>query len=196
MGRRLKQTNFTGRRMLRFSPALALCAVLASRSLGAQATEYVPSHQLPQGRELVAIYIGATDCGPCQSPEVKKAVVTMKALAAAQAKQRGMVFSAIGVATDWDLNSGTAFLAPLGYFDQLVIGANWTNLAVERFVLSDSLAEMAMPQILLIERTVNVGKRITVSEPRLVRQVTGGEAIPAWVAAGAPIDSVDDKKAR
>jgi hypothetical protein len=180
--------------MRRLSPALALCVLLASRAVGAQTAEYVPAHQLPQGRELVAIYVGATDCRPCHSPEVKKAVIAMKALVAAQAKQRGMAFSAIGVATDWDLNSGVAFLAPLGYFDQLVIGANWTNLAIERFVLSDSVAEMSMPQILLVERTVKVGKRITVSEPRFIRQVSGSEAIPAWVAAGAPIDVVDDKK--
>jgi len=52
--------------MRRISPVLALCVLLASRPVGAQATEYVPSQRLQEGRELVAIYLGSTYCGPCQ----------------------------------------------------------------------------------------------------------------------------------
>ncbi len=44
-----------------------------------------------------------------------------------------------------------------------------------------------MPQILVIERTVTPGSRITFSEPRILRRVVGGDSIPAWVATGAPI---------
>lgn len=182
--------------MRRLTPVLSLCVLLVSHPLGAQATDYVPSHELRDGRELVAIYIGSTDCGPCQLPEVKTAIRAMKPLLAAQAQQRGSVFKAIGSAQDWDLRRGAAFLEPLGAFDQVVIGDNWTNLAVEQFILRDSLAEMAMPQVVLIERTVQVGKRITVSEPRVLRRIIGGGEIPAWVAAGARIAEREDEKPR
>ena len=173
--------------------SLATCAVLAQSAAG-QTVDYVPSHRLPEGRELVAVYIGSTDCAPCQWPQVKHAVRAMKPLLAAQARQRGMAFTVIGSTQDWDLRQGAAFFDSLGGFDQLVIGGNWTNLAVEQFVLRDSLALLAMPQVVVMERTVHVGKRITVSEPVLRRRISGGTDIPAWVAAGAPISPGDDGK--
>ena len=170
---------------------LALSSVAFARSAGAQAAEYVPSQRLAAGRELVAVYIGSTDCAPCLLPQVKSAVRAMKPLLAAQAKQRRMAFTAIGAADDWDLKRGATFLEPLGAFDQVVIGGNWTNLAIEQFVLRDSLAEMVIPQVVLMERMVQLGTRITVSQPRVLRRITGGADIPAWVAAGAPIDVVE-----
>jgi hypothetical protein len=111
----------------------------------------------------------------------------MKTLLAAQAKQRGAAFSVVGVSTDWGVKEGAAFLEPNGPFDQIVVGGNWTNLGVERYVWSDSTRRPAMPQVLVFERTVKPGGRITFSEARLLRQVVDGKEIPAWVAAGAPI---------
>ena len=177
-------------RVLLFVVAAACLAQTAS----AQTSDYVPSHRLPEGRELVAVYIGSTDCGPCQWPQVKQAVRAMKPLLAAQAKQRGMAFSVIGSTQDWDLKQGAAFFDSLGAFDQLVIGGNWTNLAVEQFVLRDSLALLAMPQVVVIERTVGLGERITVSAPVLLKRISGGAEIPAWVTAGAPIAPDDERK--
>ena len=182
--------------MRRISHALALCALLLARPVGAQAGDYVPSWRLREGPELVAIYVGATSCGPCLLPEVKRAVRAMKPLLAAQAKQRGAALSVIGAAQDWDVKQGATFLEPLGAFDQVVIGGNWTNIAVEQFILRDSLAEMVMPQVVLIERTVRLGKRVTVSEPRVLRRILGSADIPAWVAAGAPIAVVEGRKPR
>ena len=181
--------------MRRFSLLLVSFLVLVSRSVDAQ-TEYSPSYRLVAGRELAVIYFGSTDCGPCQLPQVKSAIRAMKPLLAAQAKQRRESFTAIGSAQDWDLKQGAAFLEPLGAFDQVVIGGNWTNLAVEQFVLRDSLTEMVIPQVLVLERTVNLGKRVTVSEPRVLRRITGGVDIPAWVAAGASIALPEDEKPR
>jgi hypothetical protein len=182
--------------MGRSSLLLALFVVLASQRADAQGPDYAPSQRLAEGRELVAVYIGSTDCGPCQWPQVKNAVRAMKSLLAAQAAKRGVALTVIGAAQDWDVKRGAAFLEPLGAFDQVAIGGNWTNLAVEQFVLRDSLAEMAMPQVVLMERTVRVGERVTVSEPRLLRRISGGADIPAWVAAGAPIAVAEDKKPR
>jgi hypothetical protein len=183
-------------KMRRFMLALPLFGLCVPGLVGAQAEDYVPSQRLPEGREVVAIYIGSTDCGPCQWPQVKSAVRAMKPLLVTQARQRGVALTVIGAAQDWDVKRGAAFLEPLGAFDQVVIGGNWTNLAVEQFVLRDSLAEMAMPQVVLMERTVGVGKRVTVSQPRVLRRITGGAEIPAWVAAGAPMTAPEDKKQR
>ena len=180
--------------MRRFRFAIALWALIASRTAAAQATDYVPSNRLPEGRELVAVYIGSSDCGPCQFPQVKSAIRAMKPLLAAQARERGVALSVVGVSQDWDLKRGARFLEPLGAFDQVVIGGNWTNIAVEQFILRDSLAEMSMPQVVVVERTVQLSKRVVVSEPRVLRRIIGGEDIPAWVAAGAPLAVREQKR--
>lgn len=182
--------------MRRISLVLALAALCVGKPVRAQAKEYVPSHELPEGPELIAIYVGATDCAPCRFPAVKQAVREMKPLLAAQAKKRGMAFTVIGAAQDWDIKQGAAFLDTLGAFDQVVIGGNWTNLGTEQAILRDSLAEMAMPQIVILERTVRLGQRVAVSPPRVVRRIVGGAEIPAWVAAGAPIVIPEEKKER
>ena len=170
------------RSLLRTLPTILLAGPLVAQS------SYVPATELPQGREIVAVYIGATTCAPCMSPEVKSAVQRMKGLMAAQAKQTGAAFSIIGASTDWSVTAGAAFLEPNGPFDQIVVGGNWTNLAVERFIWQDSTSRSGMPQVVVYERTVVPGARgIKFSEPRLLRRIVGGDSIPAWVAAGAPI---------
>jgi hypothetical protein len=182
--------------MRRFSLVISLLAVSMTRPVGAQGADYVPAQRLRPGRELVAVYIGSTDCFPCQLPEVKAAVRGMKSLLAAQAKQRRMAFAVIGATQDWDLTQGAAFFDSLGVFDQIVIGGNWTNLAVEQFMLRDSLAELVIPQIVLVERTVELDKRVRLSEPRVLRRINGGKDIAAWFAAGARIAESDDGKPR
>jgi len=112
----------------------------------------------------------------------------MKGLLAAQAKANGAAFAAIGVANDWSIAEATAFIGSVGPFDQLVLGGNWTNLAIERFVWRDSAGTPAMPQVLVFERTVTPGADgIVFSNMRLVHRSLGHDSIPAWVRNGAPI---------
>jgi hypothetical protein len=165
-----------------------------SGALPAQQPTYVPSTQLPNGKEIVAIYLGAQSCGPCHFQPVKDGVVRMKELVAAQAKKSGAAFSVIGVANDWDHALAASFLASVGPFDQVVLGGNWTNLAIESFVWRDPQGSPAMPQIIIIERTVATAGRITISEPRVLRRVLGAEEIPAWIAKGAPISREEPAK--
>jgi hypothetical protein len=76
----------------------SIAALAVTSALGAQRSAYTPSTELPHGREIVALYIGAHSCGPCHAPEVKDAVRKMKLLAAEQAKKSGAAFSVMGVA--------------------------------------------------------------------------------------------------
>jgi len=165
----------------------AVVMTVGVASLDAQQAAYVPSNKLPNGKEIVAIYFGAQSCGPCHAPAVKEAVRQMKNLVAAQARKANAAFSVVGVANDWDQAVATNFLADVGPFDQLAIGGDWTNLAIERFVWGDSTGNPAMPQILVIERTVTAGTRAIISEPRVLRRLVGSGEIPEWVGKGAPI---------
>jgi thiol-disulfide isomerase/thioredoxin len=163
---------------------LALSLALGVTSLRAQTAD----RDLPNGKELVAVYIGASTCGPCMTADVKAAVAKANVLLSAWAKAHGYAFSAMGVSTDWSTADGLEFLKGNGPFDQLVVGGNWANLGAERFIWSDAGAQPAMPQIVLVERTVTLGDRISISAPRVVKRVFGSAEIPAWVASGAPVE--------
>ena len=168
-----------------------MALMITNRPVLSQERDYVPKYVMPKGREIVAIYIGSTTCGPCMFPEVKAAVRKMKILVADQAKQQGAAFAAVVAANDWEVAKATAFVEPLGEFDQVVLGGNWTNLAIERYVWLDPEGVPAMPQILILERTITTGTRMSFSEPKVLRRITGGTEIPAWVERGAPISAPD-----
>lgn len=166
----------------------AIAVTILASTAQAQAAGYVPSTVLPNGRQIVAVYIGAQSCSACHFAPVKEAIESMKTLVAAQARQSGASFAAIGVANDWDVKEAADFIATNGQFDQLVLGGNFTNLAIEQFVWRDPNGIATMPQILIIERTVKTGaQKIEISELKILRRLNGSEEIPAWVKLGAPI---------
>ena len=173
--------------MRRFASTLLVMSAVAA-PLGAQDSIYKPSMKSPDGKQILAVYLGAQTCGPCLLPEVKAAVKRFKGLVAEQAKKSGATFSVIGASSDWDQTVAANFLADVGPFDQVSLGSQWTNLAFEQFVWRLPGGETAMPQILILERTVRTEERgITFSEPKVLRRVSGSKDIPAWVAQGAPI---------
>lgn len=160
---------------------LALC--LIATPTRAQA----PARDLPNGKELVVVYVGAKTCAPCLLPATKAAVAQVKQTLAATAKRHGYAFSSVGVSLDWSTDDGLEFLRGNGPFDQLVVGGNWTNLAAEHFIWRDAATEPAIPQIIVLERTVTQQARLTFSSPRVLHRVMGGDEIPTWARAGAPV---------
>jgi hypothetical protein len=163
---------------------LLIALTAAALPLSAQTAD----RDLPKGKELVVVYVGAKSCGPCLLPATKAAVVEVKRLLAATATTRGSAFSAMGVSTDWSTAEGIAFLADNGPFDQLVIGGNWANLAAEHFIWRQPGAVPAMPQVIVMERTVMAGESgVTFTTPRMLHRVFGWDEIQKWAEAGAPL---------
>ncbi len=153
-----------------------------------QDTSYVPNKGFPNGRQVMVIYFGARWCEPCDTPEMKAAIRQMKPLLAAQAKDSGATFSAMVAAFDRDLDSGLAFVRPLGAFDEYSFGGEITSLVAERFLWGDSLAMKGVPSLIVFERTVTRAphKPIIFSPPHVLKRAAG-DSIVAWVGAGAPI---------
>lgn len=172
---------------------VASCLLAAAR-LRAQApiqpsdTAYAPATELPNGRQVLAVYLGAKWCTPCNRPEVKAAVARMKPLVASQAKQSGATFTAVVVAMDRNLDAALAFIRPLGAFDEYAVGGDFVSTAAQRFVWRNSAPEPSVPQVLVLERTLRAvpGQPITLGRDRVLRRVLG-DSIPLWVRAGAPI---------
>ncbi|MFK7972025.1 MAG: TlpA family protein disulfide reductase [Bacteroidia bacterium] len=166
---------------------LFLLINLAQISL-AQEPSYRPNSDLTEGKEIIAIYFGATSCGPCHDPELKKDIQRLKTLLNQHAKSAGYAFSVTGVALDWKVEEGIEFLKEVGPFDEIVVGKNWDNLAAVEYIWADPSSMPAMPQIIVIERDGRMQQdRRTYSENKVIAHHVSPSAISAWVDAGAPL---------
>lgn len=176
--------------MTRFIAASVLLLV-SFRALAGQDTTYLATTEYPNGRQVVAIYLGANWCKPCGDPALKSAIRHMKPLMAAHAKDSNAVLNAIIVAFDRSLADALIFIEANGTFDEYVIGNDITSLAAERFLWGDSLAEKGVPQVIVFERLVLMergarGIDFIFGEPRILQRKLGDEIVP-WVRGGAAI---------
>lgn len=183
---------FMGRSWLVATSAVVLLAGAAApaRAQATADTAYVPAEAFPNGREIVAVYFGASWCGPCRKPEMKAAVRRMKVLISNKARQSGESFSAMAVVLDRDFRKGLDFVAPLGQFDEYSFGSDLVSTAAQRYVWGDSASKknVAVPFVLVFERTIDVHPPhpIVFGADHVLKRIYG-DSIPTWVSAGAPI---------
>lgn len=174
----------------RGAATVLLITLPAALGCGAGPTaEFTPRRELAEGEQVVVVYIGATFCVPCQQPSLKAAVRRMKPLLQAQADSTRRHLSTVGVSLDWDVPAGLSMLAPITEYSELIVGSNWLNSGVERYIWADTTAPPSLPQVVLISRQVEMGARVTLNGERLLARFDGASAIEAWVRQGARIPS-------
>ena len=172
----------------RGSATMLLVALSATLGCGAGPTsEFTPRPEIAEGEQLIVVYIGATFCVPCQQPSLKAAVRQMKPLLQAQADSTRRHLSTVGVSLDWDVPAGLSMLEPITEYSEVIVGSNWLNSGVERFIWADTTAPPSLPQVVLVARQVEMGARVTLSGERLLARFDGASAIEAWVRQGARI---------
>jgi hypothetical protein len=161
---------------------------LTSTAAAAQETAYKPSYEVPEGDEVVAVYLGASSCHGCNDPDLLSALKAMKSLLASKAEESGLRFSVIGVGMDWSVAESISYLESVGPFDEIIAGRIWASVGAVKFLWTGSEDCRAIPQVLLIERTTDFaeGEYAVTSERELARYM-GKPAIVEWVRAGAPI---------
>ena len=145
------------------------------------------------GRERVAVLISSRDCIGARDPRFKPALRATLRLLAEQARRDSVGFSATGVSIDWEPDSGVVYLAQLADFDQWVVGRNWLNDDVVRFVWEDSAASPVMPQLIVFEREVQPEVRaqrqpssgLAFTAPRILQRFVGAGTLTRWVLATA-----------
>ena len=167
---------------------LATAASLSAQNVPESDTTYVPHYQLPNGRQIVVVYVGMTRCGHSRDPEVINAVRRMKPLLARQADSLAVPLSVMGVALDWKVQDGIDYLRSLGEFDEIATGSNWGNLAAISYIWHQPSGRSVVPQVLIYQRTVTP-QQSTIAfgpEQELARFV-GTDEIINWVARGAPM---------
>ncbi len=92
------------------------------------------------------------------------------------ANESGFYFSTIGVSDDWSVERGLRILEEFGTFDEVIVGRNWFNTGVERYI-TEAGALAAFPQIvvLLQERWLDREPWVYGQAEELIRVVGSGE---------------------
>jgi hypothetical protein len=140
-------------------------------------------------RQLVALYFGATGCGPCHDERLKAALGVLKERLTDVAGAAGGSLHFIGVALEADVDSGIAFLRGSTSFDEIVVGGGMkTNTAAVRYLVHGPPGYLGIPQIVIHQRHLRTqGGSIEVLEDREIARYLGSEKISAWVEAGATL---------
>jgi hypothetical protein len=140
------------------------------------------------GGEIVAVFI----TGPCCDALIEylaPALATMRTRLAERARAEGVGFRIVGVSTDWSPEEGWERLKKYGKFDEVVVGSNWQNLAIENLIWRDSITTPSVPQVVIYRHNVAVGKtKIGIEPPVVLERLKGWMEIRNWGVAGVPVN--------
>lgn len=133
------------------------------------------------GTETLMIFIGDSNCGASKVPGLPSALDRLReAVKVRAATSSGRVVQ-IGVALDWEPDSGLAFLESFGPFDEVQLGGNWLGQGATRWIWRDSRGAPVLPQLIIVERDVLASERaISISQDRVVARLLGSEKIRDW----------------
>lgn len=143
--------------------------------------------RLRSGYHLVFVVIAPTQLGAGQRSYVaaiQRARGAMRKFAASQ----GYYFSTVGISDDFSTRRGLEVLAELGPFDELVVGRNWLNSGVDKYVTARG-ASAAVPQLLVLVQRIRIGRDPVVSygDSREMLRLIGTRPVEAWAKENYPI---------
>lgn len=176
--------------------AILIAAVPLHAQTGASPTpqsagEYRPWEENPHGREIGVVFISSSNCIVNRDPHFQPAVREMMRRLGVQRDSLRIGLSILGVTTDWKTRDGVAYLQQMGEFDEIATGRNWFNTTVLNYVFKDPDGALSIPQVILVERSVDAGpagtQRFAVSPERVLARIVGGDQIMEWVSRGAPL---------
>ena len=162
---------------------------------GEASKKYVPDNTRHYGKEVVMVYIGSSDCGFANDPQLPGLIEEAKLAVQAKAYKSGFHFAATGVSIDWATERGIQHLAKFGYFDEIVTGRNWQGMGARYYIWGTLSGAASTPQVLVVVRTVEAPSPERPSQPYLVSdefvavRKSGVTEIAAWVDRGSPIPS-------
>ncbi len=113
--------------------------------------------RLRSGHHRVLVFIGSSTCGASSDPELHERLERIASFYREQSLRSGGYTTTLGVALDWDTNDGLRFLNKMGAFDEISIGRNWLNSHSVAFVWRDLPGAPTLPQLVVVEREVEVG---------------------------------------
>lgn len=148
---------------------------------------YVPDYEFRAGKEIVLVLVGAAFCGAQRKPGFPQAVEDAKLRVREQATARGAQFRAVAVSLDWKTDEAMSFLEGFGAFDEVTVGSNWLNEGARRYIWRELPGPAAVPQLLVIERDIEIEPQVLVRSERVIKRIAGAPPVIEWVQGGAKI---------
>ena len=173
--------------MSKMSATSFLAVIFLAFSLQAQDSTFTPHYKFKPGKEIVAVYVGSSHCGPCKTPDFKKNLQKMLLRISNETRKSGDNFWTLGISVDADISAGYEFLKSTGRFDEISIGKSWKNSAILRYILPDEYSTPATPQIVILERQAardGVGK---VPNEKILLRLSGNGELKKWLAGNIPL---------
>lgn len=148
--------------------------------------------------EVVAIVISASFCVANSVKGFHEATRAIPSLINAQLRNRPEAITrAVGIAVDQSPRVGSEYLLKLAEFDEIIAGGNWLNTATEKYFYSGYRLEPAIPQVLILERTVTWSAHsVSLSGEKVLATLNGADSIIAWAKRGAPVEGLARRVSR
>ncbi len=131
---------------------------------------------------LTIFYFGATNCGPCNRPEVVKSIKEMKAQFDSVHKDFKTKF--VMVCMDENIAEGLKFINKYGYWDEISIGGWFHNELVLANLNKATIP--GVPHIFIYRETFEKAKYGVelIKTKKLIKEIVGGDKIVDWVKSG------------
>lgn len=159
--------------------------------------QYRPEYVRQPGRQIELVFVGSSACAWSTRDSLVASVRIMKRNLAEWSEARGLGFKAIGIAIDWSVPAGSAFLERFGLFDEVSIGYNWGNSLALKYLWDTPNVRAATPRLLIYERyneapsdstdALDFGER----ERRLLAVGRGYRSIINWGQTGSWSDILE-----
>ncbi len=133
------------------------------------------------GTQLLAIFAASSTCGASRYPSLPEELRAIRKVLAADAQRNNRIFVSVGLSVDQDPWVGAEFMKQFGPFDEILSGRGWLNTGAIAFIVRDMPAQRAIPQLILVERDVQVDD-LSISEvhDRLVGRKIGSDQIVSY----------------
>jgi hypothetical protein len=169
---------------LALASMMSVCACAASDRL--------PTRELESWRGVLSetavnmIVVVSSQCREARTERFRTALRSLAAKLEERARREGKRLVTIGVSLDVRLDDGIAMLAALGTpFSEVSVGSSWLNGAAQTFLWEGVPGIAAIPQVVVVERTVTVRpSRISFGPYTLVSRLVGAAEIEAQVRGG------------
>lgn len=185
--------SLPSRRTVAFTICIFVVAILASytakkeylrRYGSAKAAVVRPESIARKGKQYLFVYVGSSRCAACAAPELPGNVSSLRESIRSFAIETGVGFVSIGVAREMSAKVGLAHLEKIGEFDEVSAGQGDLNVASAHFISVDHRGLPATPQVIVLERTLQVDPDGSVNVSRYEEQVlarkVGLKEIDLW----------------
>jgi hypothetical protein len=153
--------------------------VLASNQ---SAPERLATVLLPEeSRQTLIVLIGSAACRFSRDASTRRAfdAIVQAEVTKSPLGRRGVL--TVGIAVDDEVADGLMTLREVSDFDELIVGGGFLNTGATRYLTRDFAGRIAVPQILILSRSLHrEGAAILPGPDSLHRRLVGIDELTSW----------------